>query len=122
MAPTAGDDPVQPYRRRIAPVISALILSTVMAGSAGGNPLYDQYCIACHGPDARGIANLGVDLIGSTFVGESSTDTLVAFLKAGRLVDDPASISGRPMPGFSWVSDAELLEIANFLKSRNVAD
>lgn len=94
--------------------------AATMAAAAGDfNPQFDQYCIACHGPDGRGVANLGVDLVASAFVGRNSEAALVEFLKAGRLPDDPASVTGRPMPGFAWVPEGELTSIAGFLKSRS---
>ena len=94
----------------------------VAVGPAAGedsNPQFDQYCSVCHGPDARGIDNFGVNLIDSAFVAGSSAAQLVEFLKLGRIADDPANVSGRPMPGFAWLSESELEAIAAFLKSRN---
>ena len=41
------------------------------------------------------------------------------FLKVGRLPNDPASVSGRPMPGFAYVDEAELAAIADYLKQRS---
>jgi len=97
----------------------ALAMPVTMRADAGeGSPLFDQYCMACHGPDARGVDGLGVDLVRSTFVSGSSSAVLVEFLKEGRLPDDPASVTGRPMPGFSWVTDGELQAIAEYLKSQ----
>lgn len=92
---------------------------TAATAPPDGAALFDVHCIACHGPDARGIDNLGVDLVASPFVARSAAPDLVAFLKAGRLPDDPASLTGRPMPGFAWVAEGELRALADFLKSRN---
>lgn len=90
-----------------------------MAAAPDGAALFDVHCIACHGPDGRGIDNLGADLVASAFVARNGEPALVEFLKAGRLPDDPASLTGRPMPGFAWVADSELRALAAFLKSRN---
>ncbi len=115
---------------RVLLLVSTLLSATTLASlpgppaapvAAGGNVQFDQYCSVCHGPDARGVANLGVDLAGSAFVARASQEQLVAFLRVGRLADDPASITGRPMPEFSWLAESELESIAAFLKSRNVA-
>lgn len=98
-----------------------LALGPAAARAADDSPEFDQYCIGCHGPDGRGISSLGVDLVTSPFVAAQPAEALVAFLKAGRLPDDPASRTGRPMPGFAWVPDSELKALAAFLKSRSVA-
>jgi len=94
-------------------------LRTAAAAAPDGAALFDVHCIACHGPDARGIDNLGVDLVASPFVARSAEPDLVGFLKDGRLPDDPDSLTGRPMPGFAWVAEGELRALAAFLKSRN---
>lgn len=99
----------------------AALLNAPAAAAAGpdGNALFDVHCIACHGPDGTGIDNLGVDLVASAFVAGSTEEGLVAFLQAGRLPDDPASLTGRPMPGFAWVTEGELRALAAFVKARN---
>lgn len=116
-----------PTRRR-APelsIVAALVLGMALAGADGaaaaadGSAAFEQYCIACHGADARGIDNLGADLVASAFVRARTVDELVAFLEAGRLADDPASSTGRPMPGFGWVTASELRALAEYIKSIN---
>jgi mono/diheme cytochrome c family protein len=116
-----------PARRRApaSSIVAALVLGAALAGAddaaaaADGSAAFEQYCIACHGADARGIDNLGADLVASAFVRARSTEELVAFLEAGRLADDPASRTGRPMPGFGWVTAGELKALAEYLKSIN---
>jgi mono/diheme cytochrome c family protein len=80
-------------------------------------PQFEQNCVACHGADAKGVEGLGVNLIESGFVAKKSESELVAFLKQGRLPDDPDSRTHRPMPSFSWVAESDLQAIASFLKS-----
>lgn len=100
------------------PRIAGLLLLAVVAGAAsGGNLPYEQYCLACHGADARGIDGLGVDLTASPLVASASEQELVQFIKAGRMADDPRSVTKRPMPGFAWAPDAELQAIAAWLKA-----
>lgn len=108
-------EPVAPFgmASRAAVVVAA---PRVAAVDAGGNNLYNTQCIACHGPAGSGVQGLGVPLVGSEFVSTRSTDELVAFLKAGRMPGDPDNVSNRPMPGFAWVSDAELAAVADYLK------
>ncbi len=85
------------------------------AGAAG----YATNCIACHGADLAGVEGLGVNLVTSKFVAAQPAAALLAFLKAGRLPDDPATVSGRRMPGFGWLPEAELAAIVAWVKSRN---
>lgn len=85
------------------------------AGAAG----YATNCIACHGADLAGVEGLGVNLVTSKFVAAQPAAALLAFLKAGRMPDDPATVTGRPMPGFGWLPEAELAAIVAFVKSRN---
>lgn len=101
-----------------AAAMSVVALSTPAAAD-DSNAAFEQYCIGCHGPDGRGIENLGVDLVDSPFVVRTSEQGLVEFLAVGRLPDDPETRAGRPMPGFSWVPESELKSIAAFLKSRS---
>jgi mono/diheme cytochrome c family protein len=110
---------------RAHPPVPCAVAALVLAGAAGaasaadGSAAFEQYCIACHGADARGIDNAGADLVASAFVRARSAAELVVFLEAGRLADDPGSRTGRPMPGFGWVTASELRALADYLKSIN---
>jgi mono/diheme cytochrome c family protein len=84
---------------------------------ATSSGLYSVHCIACHGADATGVAGLGLNLVDSELVAGSSQAELAAFLKVGRLPDSPDSVTGVPMPAFAWMGDAELAEVAGYLKS-----
>ena len=92
---------------------------TTAASGADGKALFNQQCIACHGVDGRGVDQLGVTLVDSEFIASSDVDELTAFLKLGRMPNDPASISGRAMPGFSYFADEDLHALAVHL--RNIA-
>jgi mono/diheme cytochrome c family protein len=65
---------------------------------ARGETLFAQ-CAACHAPDARGIPNLGKDLVDSEFVAGLSDDELVQFIITGRPIWDPLNTTGIDMPG-----------------------
>ena len=86
------------------------------AQAAGNSQVYATQCAACHGVDAQGVEGLGLTLAGSDFVGRNSEEQLVAFLKAGRALDDPDNVTGVPMPAFAWMDDAQLQEVSAYVK------
>lgn len=55
-------------------------------------------CSACHGPDGRGLPNLGKDLVNSEFVRTQTDDQLVQFITTGRPIWDPLNTTGLDMP------------------------
>jgi EmrB/QacA subfamily drug resistance transporter len=85
--------------------------------SADGAALYATHCVACHGADRKGIAALGVALAGSTYVAGTGQADLATFLKVGRMPGQPGNVSGRVMPGFAYLPEAELQALAGYLKS-----
>ena len=82
------------------------------------NDKYNARCGFCHGADLNGIDGLGVTLKDSIFLQDMNTESIVAFLKIGRMPNSEDSISGGVMPGFNWLEDSELEEIANFIKDK----
>ena len=89
--------------------------------SQSGLENYMKRCVFCHGKNLEGVASLGVSLQDSDFVSESSLDELIEMLKLGRMPNSEKSISGGVMPGFSWLSESELKEIAYYVQSVNSA-
>jgi len=83
------------------------------AAAARGQQLFLQNCSFCHGPDARGGAEGGVDLTRSAIVNSDPTAAqLIAFLKTGR----PPR-----MPAFDNLTDDQVKDISAFVRSQNVA-
>ncbi len=88
--------------------------------AANGEKLYQGTCVACHGPDAKGVTGLGKDLTTSEFAKGLSDEELVAFLKTGRPASDPANTTGVDMPpkgGNPSLSDDDLLDIVAYLRT-----
>ena len=123
---------------QIAALLFALLLGGLLAacgGGAGPQPaegnyppemveagrtLFGQTCFACHGPDAKGLPNLGKDLTTSAFVAEHSDEELLAYVKQGRPANDPANTTGITMPpkgGFEFLTDEDILKIIAFVRS-----
>ena len=103
---------------RIAGMESSAVSSTTVL-LADQNALFAVHCVACHGADGLGVEPLGVTLVGSPFVSSKSTEELIAMLKVGRLPDSMDSVKGRVMPGFAWMSDEQLTDLAVLLKAQN---
>ena len=78
---------------------------------------YMSRCGFCHGANLEGIDGLGVTLIDSTFLQNMNLEETIEFLKVGRMINSEESISGGVMPGFSWLPEVELEEIAGYIKS-----
>jgi disulfide bond formation protein DsbB len=77
-------------------------------------------CSACHGPDARGVPNLGKNLVESEFVRSLSDTELANFVKMGRPIWDPANTTGLDMPpkgGNPAMTDEELMAIIAYIRS-----
>jgi mono/diheme cytochrome c family protein len=91
--------------------------ATATATAAASSGLFKIHCVACHGADAKGVPGLGLNLVESQLVASSSQDELAAFLRAGRAADSPDNVTKVPMPGFAWMSDADLDEVTGYLKS-----
>lgn len=88
--------------------------------AAAGEPLFQSTCAACHGPDGKGLPNLGKDFTGSEFVTEQSDAELVAFIKEGRPVSDPANTTGVDMPpkgGNPALTDEDLFDIVAYIRT-----
>jgi mono/diheme cytochrome c family protein len=82
------------------------------AAAGGGQQVFIQNCSFCHGPDARGGAEGGVDLTRSTIVtGDPTGAQLGTFLKTGR----PPR-----MPAFDNLTDAQAGDIDAFVRSQTI--
>lgn len=88
--------------------------------AAHGQELFAKTCVACHGPDGKGIEGLGRDMTTSEFIAEKSDEELVEFVKVGRRPSDPLNITGVDMPpkgGSPALSDEDLYDIVAFIRT-----
>jgi len=84
-----------------------------------GKELFVQSCSACHGPDAKGLPNLGRDLTVSEFVAGTSDQDLLDFVKTGRPMSDPNNTTGVDMPpkgGNPAITDTQIQDIIAHLR------
>lgn len=87
---------------------------------ARGKVVYNKTCIACHGENGVGVENLGKNWVTSDFIRDSSDAELLAFIRAGRTIDDPMSAGISPMPpsgGDPTLTDVELGNVIVYMRS-----
>ena len=87
---------------------------------AKGKTVFDVTCLACHGPDAKGIAGLGKDMTTSAFIKDKTDDEMVAFLKVGRATDDPLNTTGVAMPplgGNPAMTEDQLKDVIAYVRT-----
>ena len=122
--------------KKILTIIVITLLAAVFLAACGGSaePTYTpedvaqggeffaSTCSACHGPDAKGLPNLGKDLTTSEYVRDNDDDTLQTLLKEGRPSGHELNTTGVDMPpkgGNPSLSDEDLVKIVAFMRSIN---
>lgn len=91
-----------------------------LGDSAKGEEEYNKLCIACHGPGGAGVEGLGKPFTTSEFVLNSTDEELLAFVKVGRPISDPANTTGVDMPpkgGNPALTDDQILDIIAYIRS-----
>jgi mono/diheme cytochrome c family protein len=103
-----------------------LMLAAVAAGgtptpsaspdATKGQGLFAAICSTCHGVDASGIAQMGKDLRKNAFIAKSTVPEIVAYIHTGHPPTQKFP-EGMPAGGNSSYDDAQLADIAAWLKS-----
>jgi disulfide bond formation protein DsbB len=89
---------------------------------AQGGEIFASTCSACHGPDAKGLPNLGKDLTTSEYVSDNTDEVLLTLLKEGRPSGHELNTTGVDMPpkgGNPSLSDEDLVTVVAYLRSIN---
>ena len=94
----------------------------IVGDAKAGEAVYMSICVACHGPDARGLPNLGKSMHpdDSEFIVSKTDDELVAFIKVGRTPDDPLNTSGVGMPakgGNPAITEQQLYDVVAWMRT-----
>ncbi|MBI3958181.1 MAG: cytochrome c [Chloroflexi bacterium] len=110
--PTATPAPAKP---------AAAAAPAVVGDAAAGETVFMSICIACHGPDAKGVTGLGKSLhtADSEFVRGKSDDELVQFILVGRTPDDPLNTTGVGMPakgGNPAITEQQLHDVVAYIR------
>ena len=106
----------EPKAESAAPAAAAALVGD----AANGGKIFSTACVACHGPEAKGVTGLGKDLTTSEWVGQQSDAQLVEFIKKGRDAGDPLNTTGVAMPpkgGNPAMSEQEMADIVAFVRS-----
>lgn len=123
-AACGGDDDKKAEAATEAQPVAAVQQAEAAAAPEGnaenGAKVFSTACVACHGPDAKGVTGLGKDLTVSEWVGQQSDAQLVEFIKKGRDTSDPLNTTGVAMPpkgGNPAMSEQEIADIVAFIRS-----
>ena len=88
--------------------------------AARGREVFLKTCRECHGVDAKGIPGAGDNLTVSTFIPSKSDAELVAFVKTGRMMNDPMNKTGIAMPPYGSnpeLTDQEIVDAITYIRS-----
>ena len=119
-----GDDkkeeaaPAQQEQPAAAPQAAAP--AAIVGDAANGGKIFATACVACHGPEGKGVTGLGKDLTTSEWVAQQSDEQLVEFIKRGRDAGDALNTTGVAMPpkgGNPAMSEQEVADIVAFVRS-----
>ena len=111
---------LRPLSGGASPLVQSAAPVELSASAAKGKRLFEQSCIACHGPAGQGIPNLGSSLRDSRFVASHSDAALVAFIRQGRLPGAPGSVMNLAMPpkgGNPSLDEAGLSDVVAFVRT-----
>lgn len=84
-----------------------------------GGTIYMENCALCHGYDGTGPRTPDYDgstLVANKFVDSHNDAELLQFLKVGRQPDAPDSQMKVLMPGFDYLSEADLKLLVQYLR------
>ena len=125
LAACGGDDKKEeaaPAQQQEQPAAApqAAAPAALVGDAANGGKIFTTACVACHGPEGKGVTGLGKDLTTSEWVGQQTDEQLVEFIKKGRDAGDALNTTGVAMPpkgGNPAMSEQEVADIVAFVRS-----
>ena len=96
---------------------------TPQGDATKGAQVFAGTCSACHGPDGKGMPNLGKDLTTSTWLLTQSDEQFFKFLHVGRPASDKLNTVGVDMPpkgGNPALTDQDLTNVVAYVRSIHV--
>jgi disulfide bond formation protein DsbB len=88
--------------------------------AANGAKVFSTACVACHGPEGKGVTGLGKDLTTSEWMQQQTDEQLIEFIKRGRDAGDPLNTTGIAMPpkgGNPAMTDQEIADLVAFMRT-----
>lgn len=83
-----------------------------------GATLYAEYCLTCHRADGKGVARVFPALAGNSIVLANYPQSLIQItLEGGKMPHTPADVMAFTMPGFKQMSDQDVVEVINFIRT-----
>ena len=117
-----GRDDEEPKSEPAAAAESNVEAAASTGDPVAGEKVYQGTCVACHGPDAKGVENLGKSLHPSysDFVSTRTDEELVEYIKVGRLPDDPLNTTGVAMPakgGNPALTEEDMYNVVAYMRT-----
>lgn len=83
-----------------------------------GSALYEEYCLVCHRPDGKGVPRVFPALAGNSIVLAKYPQSLIQVtLEGSKMPHSPADVMAFTMPGFKQLSDQDVVEVVNFIRT-----
>jgi glucose/arabinose dehydrogenase len=83
-----------------------------------GAGVYKQSCAVCHMADGSGVPNMQPALVGShVLAGDTAVLIRLMLLGPAKVLPADRPHFGNPMPGFDWLSDAQIADVLNFTRT-----
>lgn len=107
-----------------APAVDAEAM--LRAATAGiGRDQYRASCSACHGQRGEGVQGVGLPLVGTDFVNNSTDQVLASLIKSGRPIWHADNQTGMDMPpkgGNPSLTDAQIDDIVKYIRELNASN
>ena len=122
---TLGGDLMKSLHRRAVLAAAAAGLICIgqdaphaLAADTAAAEIFRDNCASCHGEDAKGLKDLGVDLTVSPFVKQMDDAQFAEFLKIGRQATERGSRTGQMMPAFDYLTPEETAAAIAFVRQQ----
>lgn len=105
-------------RKKVGGLAIALLASStsVYAGGERGDALYSAHCATCHQADGGGVPFMQPSLPDSARVAASGDEVVKMILFGSAVIPVGTSDYQNEMPGFLELSNAEIAEIATYVR------
>ncbi|MBT4767537.1 MAG: c-type cytochrome [Phycisphaerae bacterium] len=103
--------------------VAAAAVPAAPGNAKDGRKSWDNTCRSCHGANGEGVEGQGMDVRSSAFIQELDDDGVLAFIKKGRAIADPANTTGIAMPpkgGNPLLKDKDIRNLVAYLRDMQV--